>query len=84
MGREAHGEAVEGKTVTLAYARRTLSQLSSLSLEQRMAVPGLPAARAIHMPHGLCILISAMELCGFDQLTVSGRTNLDGFLLLEE
>ena len=81
MGREAHGEAVEGKTVTLPYARRTLSHLSSLSLEQRMAVPGLPAARAIHMPHGLCILISAMELCGFEQLTVSGRTNLDGFLL---
>jgi exopolyphosphatase/pppGpp-phosphohydrolase len=35
----------------------------------------------MHMPHGLCILIAALEACGFDSLTVSGRTNLDGYLL---
>jgi hypothetical protein len=37
------------------------------------------------MPHGLCILIAAMEMSGFDHLTVSGKTNLDGYLMsLEE
>ena len=84
MGREAHGETVEGKTVTLPAAKRQLALLSSLPLEKRMLVPGLPPARAIHMPHGLCILISALEALGFDQLTVSGRTNLDGYLMGRE
>ena len=85
MGREAHGEAVEGKNVTLQMAKEQLRLLSSLSLEERARVPGLPPARAAHMPHGLCILIAAMEMSGFDHLTVSGKTNLDGYLMsLEE
>ena len=81
MGWEAHGEQVEGQTVPLNAAREQLALLSSLTLEERVKVPGLPPGRAMHMPHGLCILISALEMCGFDQLTVSGRTNLDGYLL---
>ena len=81
MGREAHDEGVEGKTVTLTWAREQLRLLSSLTLEERRKVPGLPPARAMHMPHGLCILITALEMCGFDSLTVSGRTNLDGYLM---
>lgn len=81
MGWEAHGEQVEGQTVTLDAAREQLTLLSTLTLEERMKVPGLPPGRAVHMPHGLCILISALEMCGFDHLTVSGRTNLDGYLL---
>ena len=81
MGRDAHGEEVEGKTVTLQSAREQLKLLSGLTLEERMRVPGLPPSRAIHMPHGLCILIAALECCGFEELTVSGKTNLDGYLL---
>ena len=81
MGWEAHGEQVEGQMVTLDTAKEQLALLASLSLEERRKVPGLPPARAIHMPHGLCILIAALEMCGFDHLTVSGRTNLDGYLL---
>ena len=81
MGREAHGQEVEGETVTLADARGQLSLLSRLPLEERRRVPGLPPERAGHMPHGLCILIAALEALGMDRLTVSGRTNLDGYLL---
>jgi len=81
LGREAHDEAVEGKTVTAAGAMEQLRLLASLSMEERLHVPGLPPSRAAHMPHGLCILIAALESCGFDQITVSGRTNLDGYLL---
>ena len=84
MGREAHGEEVEGVTVTYKEAERQLNMLSSMSLEERMAVKGLPASRAVHMPHGLCILTAAMTLCGQKQITVSGRTNLDGYLLHRE
>ena len=81
MGWEAHGEQVEGQIVTLEAARQQLALLAPLTLEERRKVPGLPPARAMHMPHGLCILITALEMCGFDHLTVSGRTNLDGYLL---
>ena len=81
MGREAHGEAVEGKIVTRQTAMEQLAQLSSMTLEERMRVPGLPPARAMHYPLGLCILITALELCGFDKITISGKINLDGYLL---
>jgi len=81
MGYEAHGETVEGKIVTLQAAREQLRMLAPMPLEERMKVPGLPPTRAVHMPHGLCILIAALEESGFQQLTVSGRTNLDGYLL---
>ena len=85
MGKEAHGEQVEGREVTREQAEAQLRLLSSLPLEARMRVPGLPPARAVHMPHGLCILIAALEALGFSRLTVSGKTNLDGYLsALEE
>ena len=81
MGCEAHGEQVEGHIVTKEEAERQLHLLAGLSLGERMQVPGLPAARALHMPHGLCILTAAMALCGQERIQISGRTNLDGFLL---
>ena len=81
MGREAHGEAVEGAVVTVEMARRQLGLLAPMPLAQRRQVPGLPPSRAEHMPHGLCILLSALRLCGMDRLTISGKTNLDGYLL---
>ena len=55
--------------------------LASMTLEERMRVPGLPPARAMHFPHGLCILITALELCRFDRITISGKINLDGYLM---
>ena len=81
MGREAHGEAVEGKTVTRQQAMEQLQMLSAMTIAERMSVPGLPPARAMHYPHGLCILITAMELCGFQELTISGKINIDGYLM---
>lgn len=81
MGREAHGEEVEGAVVTVEMARRQLGLLAPMPLAQRRQVPGLPPSRAEHMPHGLCILLTALRLCGMDRLTVSGKTNLDGYLL---
>lgn len=81
MGREAHGEAVEGKTVTRTNALGQLMRLSSMTLEERMRVPGLPPARALHYPHGLCILMTGMTLCGLEEITISGKINLDGYLM---
>ena len=80
-GREMHGEAVEGVSVSLETLRNQLRLLSSLTMEERMRVPGLPPGRAGIMPHGLCILIAALTLLEKDAFTVSGKTNLDGYLL---
>lgn len=80
MGKEAHGEEVEGRIVTRTDVERLLHLLSPMTCEERAKVPGLPASRVMHMPHGLCILLSVMEQSGMNQLTVSGRTNLDGFM----
>ena len=84
MGRIAHGESVEGQKVTLEEARAQLKLLAALPLDKRQQVPGLPPERAVHMPHGLCILIAAMELCGYGEITVSGKNNLDGYLMMQE
>ncbi|MBR3107388.1 MAG: hypothetical protein IKH30_09435 [Clostridia bacterium] len=81
MGYEAHGETVEGKIVTRETAADQLTRLSSMTLEERMRVPGLPPARALHFPHGLCILITGMALCSLGEITISGKINLDGYLL---
>ena len=81
LGHEAHGEAVEGVTVEKQAVIEQLIMLSSMTLEQRKQVPGLPPSRAAHYPLGLCILISGMDLLGFQQFTVSGKTNMDGYLL---
>ena len=84
LGREAHGETVEGLRLSRDFLQAQWTLLAELPLEKRMQVPGLPPARAIHMPHGLSILLAAMALLHFDEITVSARTNLDGFLLEQE
>ena len=81
LGREAHGEEIEGYPVTREDAERQWALLSPMTAEQRCRVPGLPVSRAEHFPHGLSILLSVMELCGFEWFQVSIRTNLDGYLL---
>lgn len=81
IGRIVHAEEAEGIVVTLREARRQLALLSPMTLKERTAVPGLQPSRAPHYPCGLCILIAALESLGFDALTVSGRANLDGYLL---
>ena len=84
-GRFFDVDTMDGTAVSLAEAHRQLSMLAGMTVPQREQVKGLPATRALHMPNGLCILIAVMELMGFDSLSVSGRNNLDGYLLsLEE
>ena len=78
-------DTMDGTAVSLAEAKRQLSMLAGMTVPQREQVKGLPATRALHMPNGLCILIAVMELMNIDSLSVSGRNNLDGYLLsLEE
>lgn len=80
-GRFFDADTMEGTCVTLQEAREQLYRLAEMPLSQREKVPGLPSTRALHMPNGLCILIGVLELLGVDALQVSGRNNLDGYLL---
>lgn len=81
MKREAHGEEVEGVRVTIDDVRRFLHTLSPLMPAARAEFRGLPRSRVHHFPHGLCILLAVMEEAGAEAFTVSGRTNLDGYLM---
>lgn len=81
LGRIAHAEEAEGVVVRLEDAQAQLRLLAPMTPQERALVPGLQPTRVLHYPHGLCILISALETLGFDSLTVSGRANLDGYLM---
>ena len=78
---ELHGEDADGKSISLDEVRRQWKLLAPMTQEERVRVPGLPVTRALMMPTGLCILLSVMELCGFDRITVSGRNNLVGWMM---
>ncbi len=74
---DSHGQELEGTQLTKEQAREQLVRISSLSLNERANIPGLYPSRVHIMPHGLCILLAALELTGFDSFTVSTRNNLD-------
>ena len=74
---DSHGQELEGTRLTKEQARAQLVRISDLSLQERANVPGLYPSRVHIMPHGLCILLAALELTGFDEFTVSTRNNLD-------
>ena len=74
---DSHGQELEGTRLTKETAREQLVMISALSLEDRAKIPGLYPSRVHIMPHGLCILLAALELTGFDEFTVSTRNNLD-------
>ena len=74
---DSHGQELEGTKLTKEQARAQLVRISSLSLNERANIPGLYPSRVHIMPHGLCILLAALELTGFDEFIVSTRNNLD-------
>ena len=74
---DSHGQELEGTRLTKEQARAQLVRISDLSRKERANVPGLYPSRVHIMPHGLCILLAALELTGFDEFTVSTRNNLD-------
>ena len=74
---DSHGQELDGTAITKETAREQLVMISSLSLEDRAKIPGLYPSRVHIMPHGLCILLAALELTGFEEFTVSTRNNLD-------
>lgn len=82
-GIESHGDELNGETISRSYIAELLRRIAPLTLEDRAQIPGLYPERAAMMPHGLCILCAAMDLTGFDRITLSTRNNLDAILARE-
>ena len=78
---DSHGDDLEDTRLTIGDVRAQLALLSPMTPQERALVRGLYPSRVLIMPHGLCILIAAMELFGFDALTVSVRNNLDALIM---
>lgn len=57
-----------------------LYHLARLTPHERAQIPGMPASRVHIMPTGLCILHTLMQRLSIDQVRVTRRTNLDGYL----
>lgn len=66
--------------LTRRDAEGWLSRLAAMSADQRAALPGMPPTRLHILPTGLAILCALMRLLDIDQVQVSERNNLDGYL----
>ncbi|MGH9063072.1 MAG: HD domain-containing protein [Acidimicrobiales bacterium] len=73
--------SVNQLTVDLADLEAVHQELLSLPTEDRQRLPGLDARRADLVPAGSLLLLAAMELFGFDELTVSEWALREGMVL---
>lgn len=70
---------MHGTTLTRGEVQAWADRLADMPMEERLRLPGLQPHRADIVVHGICILLSAMERLGWEQVTVSEYGNLDGY-----
>jgi hypothetical protein len=73
--------AIHLRRLTLDQVCGLLAQLASLTTERRAALPCVQAGRAPVIVAGAAIVMAAMEVLGYDELTVSERDLLDGLAI---
>ena len=71
---------MHGTALTRGEVQAWAGRLAGMPMEERLRLPGLQPHRADIVVHGICILLSAMERLGWEQVTVSEYGNLDGYL----
>jgi exopolyphosphatase / guanosine-5'-triphosphate,3'-diphosphate pyrophosphatase len=71
-------ERVHGHVLSLPSIQRTLSRLASISLAERVEIPGLHPDRAPTIVAGVVILIEAMRAFGLERIEVSEHDILYG------
>jgi exopolyphosphatase/guanosine-5'-triphosphate,3'-diphosphate pyrophosphatase len=74
-------EAVHGHVLSLSTIQRMCSELASKTLEERLAVTGLPPGRAPTIVAGVVILIQVMRAFGLSEIEVSEHDILYGVAL---
>jgi exopolyphosphatase/guanosine-5'-triphosphate,3'-diphosphate pyrophosphatase len=73
--------SVHQLTVSAADLARVHADMQTMSVAERRAIEGVDARRADIMPAGSVVLQVAMELFGFDELTVSEWSMREGMIL---
>lgn len=70
------------RELSLEAVRHLTTELSVLTTAQRATLPCIQPGRAPVIVGGAVIVLAAMEMLGYERLTVSERDLLDGLLLL--
>src|SRR6202022_586771 len=73
--------SVNHLTVTRSDLEAIHEEIFSKALTQRRRIPGLDARRADLIPAGSAVLMTAMELFRFDEMTVSDWALREGIVL---
>ncbi|HVV36565.1 MAG TPA: Ppx/GppA phosphatase family protein [Acidimicrobiales bacterium] len=73
--------ALHQLTVTAKELERVHKDMQTMTVAERRSIEGLDARRADIMPAGSVVLQVAMELFGFDELTVSEWSMREGMIL---
>jgi exopolyphosphatase / guanosine-5'-triphosphate,3'-diphosphate pyrophosphatase len=76
-----NADLIHLRTLSLDSVRALVARLSSLTTEERAALPSMQPGRAPVIVAGAVILMTAMETLGYRELTVSERDLLDGLVL---
>ena len=71
---------MHGTRLPLERVEQELAILSSMSVEDRLQLPGLQPNRADIIVHGISILVACMRRLSIPEITVSEFGNLDGFM----
>lgn len=71
---------MHGTRLTREDVERYARLLSDMTVEQRLAIPGLQPGRADIVVHGICILLAVMRRFDVQTVTVSEYGNLDGYV----
>ncbi len=71
---------VQGHMLTRTTVEKTLQRLAGMTLERRRQVPGLQPERADIILGGAAIVLEFLLFQGVDELAVSDRDNLEGYL----
>ena len=72
---------INGYPLSRAAVERIFKELASMTLEQRCRVPGLEKGREDIIIAGILILLTVMELLGYDPIYVSDYGMREGILL---
>ena len=70
----------EEYTITRGDVAEWTERLAAMPAEERARLAGMPPARVHIMPTGLVILDSLMQRLSIDEIRVTRRNNLDGYL----
>lgn len=74
-------DQVAGHGLTRGAVENWARRLAKMSIKEREALPGMLRQRADIIAHGAIVLWAVMDVLAIGRISVSNRTNLDGYLI---